>query len=328
VGKGAALASCLRASPLGIPCADCALRGQRNESEDPAWQLLCRIFPFGGCLRSVEQSFILLLLQNASEWRYAVGRRRDFVFEIDKQQFGAFVAEQRRAQRMTQKELAAKMFVTDKAISKWENGGGLPDITLLTPLAETLEVTVAELLAGEKLPESITQERTDELVQTAISMNAFREKPRRKQIAGLALRMFLVAAECILLWLVGFRTVVLDENVLTMMGICGGFVVYFWFLAPQKLPDYFDQNRIGAFSDGPLRMNVPGMRFTNRNWPHIVKALRNSLFAVMFICPLTVLVGVLLGAGEVGQFVSKLFLLAAVLCGVLLPLYVAGRKYE
>ena len=250
------------------------------------------------------------------------------MFEIDKQQFGAFVAEQRRAQRMTQKELAAKMFVTDKAISKWENGGGLPDITRLMPLAETLEVTVAELLAGEKLPESITQERTDELVQTAISMNAFREKPRRKQIAGLALRMFLVAAECILLWLVGFRTVVLDENVLTMMGICGGFVVYFWFLAPQKLPDYFDQNRIGAFSDGPLRMNVPGMRFTNRNWPHIVKALRNSLFAVMFICPLTVLVGVLLGAGEVGQFVSKLFLLAAVLCGVLLPLYVAGRKYE
>ena len=71
------------------------------------------------------------------------------MFEIDKQQFGAFVAEQRKARRMTQKELAAKLFVTDKAISKWENGGGLPDITLLTPLAETLELTVAELLAGK-----------------------------------------------------------------------------------------------------------------------------------------------------------------------------------
>lgn len=75
-------------------------------------------------------------------------------------------------------------------------------------------------------------------------------------------------------------------------------------------------------------MNVPGMRFTNRNWPHIVKALRNSLFAVMFICPLTVLVGELLGAGETGQLLSKQFLIVVVLCGVLLSLYVAGRKYE
>lgn len=49
----------------------------------------------------------------------------------------------------TQKELAEKLSVSDKAISKWETGRGLPDVTLLEPLARTLGVSVAELLSGE-----------------------------------------------------------------------------------------------------------------------------------------------------------------------------------
>ena len=95
--------------------------------------------------------------------------------EIDQAAFGTFLSEQRKKQGMTQKELASKLFVTDKAISKWENGGGLPDITMLTPLAEALKVTVADLLACQKLPESISPKRTDELVRTAIGMNELRE---------------------------------------------------------------------------------------------------------------------------------------------------------
>ena len=250
------------------------------------------------------------------------------MFEIDKQKFGTFVAEQRKARGMTQKELAGRLFVTDKAISKWENGGGLPDITLLTPLAETLEVTVAELLACEKLPESIPQKRTDELVQTAMSLNGFREKPQRKQVAGFVLWMLLVAAECMLLWAFGFQSVILDEMVLTMLVLCGCFGIYFWFLAPQRLPDYFDRNRINAYSDGPLRINMPGVQFNNHNWPHIVKTLRHSLCAVMAACPLTVLFGILLGGGDNGNFAAKLLLLVVVLSGVLIPIYIVGRKYE
>lgn len=250
------------------------------------------------------------------------------MYEIDKSQFGAFLSEERKKQGMTQKELAEKLFVTDKAVSKWENGGGLPDITLLVPLAEALQVTVAELLACERLPESVSPERTDELVQTAISMNTFREKPKREQGRGFTFWLLAALAEGVLLWMMGFQTVILDEAVLTMFGICGGFAVYFWFFAPPKLPDYFDQNRISAYSDGPLRMNVPGVRFTNRNWPHVVKVLRHSLFAAMIACPLTVLAGVLLGGGESGNLMAKVLMLAVVLSGVLLPIYIAGRKYE
>lgn len=51
---------------------------------------------------------------------------------------GNFICEQRKKLGLTQKELAEKIGVTDKAVSKWENGRGFPDVSLLTPLAEVL----------------------------------------------------------------------------------------------------------------------------------------------------------------------------------------------
>lgn len=71
--------------------------------------------------------------------------------EIDKAAFGRFVALRRRAAGLTQKQLARRVMVSDKAVSKWETGASLPDIQLLAPLAEVLGVTVAELLACQPL---------------------------------------------------------------------------------------------------------------------------------------------------------------------------------
>lgn len=62
---------------------------------------------------------------------------------------GAAIRALREKRGDTQKELAEKLSVSDKAVSKWETGRGLPDITLLEPLAKTLGVSVTELLSGE-----------------------------------------------------------------------------------------------------------------------------------------------------------------------------------
>ena len=62
---------------------------------------------------------------------------------------GAAIRALRENRGYTQKELAEKLSVSDKAVSKWETGRGLPDITLLEPLAKTLGVSVTELLSGE-----------------------------------------------------------------------------------------------------------------------------------------------------------------------------------
>ncbi len=64
---------------------------------------------------------------------------------------GAVIRTLREKQRLTQAQLAEKLAVSDKAISKWETGKGLPDITLLSPLAQALQVSLPELLSGKPI---------------------------------------------------------------------------------------------------------------------------------------------------------------------------------
>ena len=64
---------------------------------------------------------------------------------------GAVIKALRERQRLTQAELAARLCVSDKAVSKWETGRGLPDISLLEPLSEALRISVPELLCGQAI---------------------------------------------------------------------------------------------------------------------------------------------------------------------------------
>ena len=62
---------------------------------------------------------------------------------------GSMIRRLREEKRLTQEELASRIFVSSKAVSKWETGQGFPDISLLEPLADALGVSVIELLSGE-----------------------------------------------------------------------------------------------------------------------------------------------------------------------------------
>lgn len=68
---------------------------------------------------------------------------------MDKYVTGAVIRRLREQKKMTQEELAEKLFVSGKAVSKWEMGKGYPDISLLQPLAKALDISVIELLSGE-----------------------------------------------------------------------------------------------------------------------------------------------------------------------------------
>ena len=69
---------------------------------------------------------------------------------MNENKIGQFIAELRKEKNMTQKDLAGQLHITDKAVSKWERGLSCPDISLLTPLADILGVTVSELLRAQK----------------------------------------------------------------------------------------------------------------------------------------------------------------------------------
>lgn len=70
---------------------------------------------------------------------------------MDAAKFGTFLAGIRKEKGMTQSELAELLQVTDKAVSRWERGVGLPDVSMLEPIADVLGVSVAEVIKSEKI---------------------------------------------------------------------------------------------------------------------------------------------------------------------------------
>ncbi len=84
-------------------------------------------------------------------------------------EIGCFIADLRKMQGLTQKELAQKLMVTDKAISRWETGKGLPDTSLLIPLADALGVSVGELLSAKRLEEENMKQQTDRIIVESLS---------------------------------------------------------------------------------------------------------------------------------------------------------------
>ena len=88
---------------------------------------------------------------------------------MDQKKIGKFILELRKENNMTQADLAKKLQVTDKAISKWERGLGFPDINSIPKLAEVFEVSVDELMQVKtETKENMSKNKIDEIVDTAL----------------------------------------------------------------------------------------------------------------------------------------------------------------
>lgn len=72
---------------------------------------------------------------------------------MDYKKIGEFISSERKAKKLTQAKLAEKLFVSEKTISKWENGNGIPDTNILPELCNIFEISINELLNGERLAE-------------------------------------------------------------------------------------------------------------------------------------------------------------------------------
>lgn len=86
---------------------------------------------------------------------------------MDANKFGCFVAERRKELNMTQKDLAAKIHVTDKAVSRWERGLGFPDINTIEELADALNVSITELMTSEKTASGKTDAVVSDVIHVA-----------------------------------------------------------------------------------------------------------------------------------------------------------------
>lgn len=88
---------------------------------------------------------------------------------MNQNKIGAFISERRRTKGWTQNQLAEKLEITDKAVSKWETGRSLPDLSLFVPLCNLLDITLNELFAGECIPEENLKEKTDAVLLEVIT---------------------------------------------------------------------------------------------------------------------------------------------------------------
>lgn len=120
---------------------------------------------------------------------------------MNKQIFGTYIAENRKQLGMTQAQLADRLHVTDKAVSKWERGLSYPDVTLLEPLAEALSVSIDALLrcrmpADEGKEQTMTEERNSEPIQTVmeISKETVQRKKLGSKLLAAALAVVIAAA--------------------------------------------------------------------------------------------------------------------------------------
>lgn len=81
---------------------------------------------------------------------------------MDQEKTGKFIAELRKEKAMTQKELAQQLGVSDKTVSKWETGRGLPEISIMQSLCQKLDVSINELLSGNRLDTEAYREKAEE----------------------------------------------------------------------------------------------------------------------------------------------------------------------
>lgn len=81
---------------------------------------------------------------------------------MDQGKIGIFISDMRRKQNLTQRQLADKLSISEKTISKWECGKGLPDVSLMLPLCKMLGISVNELLSGELINEQEYRENAEE----------------------------------------------------------------------------------------------------------------------------------------------------------------------
>lgn len=120
---------------------------------------------------------------------------------MDQTKIGKFIASQRKEHRLTQSQLVEKLGITDKAVSKWECGRGLPEVSLMLPLCAVLDITVNDLLSGEKVSSTDYQEKAE---GNMINLMKENEENRKRMASSIITGVITIIAVCALVIIASF----------------------------------------------------------------------------------------------------------------------------
>ena len=224
-------------------------------------------------------------------------------------------------------------------------GLSFPDISLLVPLSQTLDVTVMELLQGRKFEAErkddlrLDLSEVEQLVKRAVMFSEEtneEKKLRRKKNGPIFAKLLAVSvAEVIVCAVLLFYILANERNplyincitcfgTLEILGIVFG--VHIWLFMKDRLPSYYDENRISEYADGMFRMSMPGLYFNNKNWKPITVVLKKWNAAVLVGVPLWCIFMLLFIKEWSVALMFSLVVLVIFLFGLFVPVHVAGRE--
>ena len=150
---------------------------------------------------------------------------------MDQVKIGKFIAEQRKQNGFTQMQLAERLGVTDRAVSKWENGRSMPDTSIMLELCDTLKISVNELLLGEVITMENYNEKSEKLLleMTKAKEDADKRLLAMEWVIG-GLSVFILLASTVLA-----AYLPIDEWIRIVIIVVGGVVCLVGFLFAMRL---------------------------------------------------------------------------------------------
>ena len=163
---------------------------------------------------------------------------------MDQLKIGKFIAERRKSENLTQMQLAEKLSVTDRAISKWETGKSMPDSSIMLKLCETLKISVTELLMGEKISMENNGKSFDEM-----ALQIIKEKEKSDKTL-LTLEWVIGILSCIVLFVPIFIAAFIEmadwqRIVICLTGVIPGLLGLFLALKIEQVAGYYKCKRCG-----------------------------------------------------------------------------------
>lgn len=128
---------------------------------------------------------------------------------MDQSKIGKFIAECRKNNKLTQEQLAEKLGVTSKSISRWENGKTMPDLSLMRPLCDILDITINELISGGRIDKKEYQKKSEENIINTINYSNKKTK-YFKIFLGCLITIFLIL---VLMFVIDVRRMNKNEEV-------------------------------------------------------------------------------------------------------------------
>ncbi len=172
------------------------------------------------------------------------------VIKMDQIKIGKFIATLRKEKELTQEQLGEKLGITNKTISRWENGNYMPDMQMLSLLSKEFDVSINELISGERLLLDDFKKAADNNLVTALNNSAFTLKEKIAFFKKKWLREHITTIVlCIVLW-IGIMLWVALNNSYALLGAIGSILAMLFYVALyNRMMAYVENHAYRATSD-------------------------------------------------------------------------------